>query len=209
MWHSMSFSAAKRVVFRLRIVLPNTIFAQLGCVCFHCFHVFPYFSCFHHVFTSVKRRGVLRVPTFFSPKGVQRYSWMDGLGKVEGAFGAIFSSCFHIFQIGQTSWSSPCLRRFFSPKGVQLHAGWMALERLKVDWEPKGCVGSTVFGCFQPGQGLNVNLKNINEHFKWTAWWVKMSSCWLIFRVYYSCSGYHILWLEICCMKQEIHVKPQ
>ena len=53
MWHSMSFSPAKRVVFRLRIVLPNTIFAQLGCVCFHCFHVFPYLF---HVFIMFSDR---------------------------------------------------------------------------------------------------------------------------------------------------------
>ena len=26
-------------------------------------------------------------------------------------------------------------------------------EGEKVRWEPKGCVGSTAFGCFQPGQG--------------------------------------------------------
>ena len=48
---------------------------------------------------------------------------------------------------------------FWLRKESSATARWMALERLKVDWEPKGCVGSTAFGCFQPGQGLNVNLK--------------------------------------------------
>ena len=59
----------------------------------------------------------------------------------------------HIFHIGQTSWSSPCSDKFFSRKESSATAGWMALERLKVRWEPKGCGGSAAFGCFQPGQG--------------------------------------------------------
>ena len=79
--------------FWLMTVLQNAIIAELGSACVSMFfHVFPYFSCFHHVlhiFQIGQHRGVLRVyANFLTPKGVQRYSSMDGLGKVEGGLGA-------------------------------------------------------------------------------------------------------------------------
>ena len=62
------------------------------CVCFHVFPCFSIFLSFHHVlhiFQIGQHRGVLRVyANFLTPKGVQRYSSMDGLGKVEGGLGA-------------------------------------------------------------------------------------------------------------------------
>ena len=92
--------------------------------------------------------------------------------------------CFSIFFMFSHFFGSdnvvefPCFDVF--SKGVQLQ-----LDRWPWNGEgelgAKGCVGTKCLGFFQPRQGLNVNLQKNNEQMNRMV--VKISSCWLIFRV--------------------------
>ena len=75
----MSFSPAKKVVFRLRIVLPNTIIAYHRAVGYVI--IVPIVLHVLHIFQIGQRRGVLRVSMFFRKES--SCSWMDDLGMVK------------------------------------------------------------------------------------------------------------------------------
>ena len=70
-----------------------------------------------------------------------------------------FHHVFHIFHIGQTSWSSPCLRQFFDSE-----RSWMnGLGKVKVRWEPKGCVEAQRLGVSNQGKvKLNADFEKKN-----------------------------------------------
>ena len=72
MWHPMSVSPAKRVVFRLRIVLPNTIIVRLAV----CVSIVPIVLHVLHIFQIGQRRGVLRVYDAVSQRSPAAAGWM-------------------------------------------------------------------------------------------------------------------------------------
>ena len=77
------FHQQKRVVFRLRIVLPNTIIARLGTF-FHCSHCF---ACFSHFSDRPTSWSSPCFDVFLTPKGVQQQ--LDGWPwNGEGVLGA-------------------------------------------------------------------------------------------------------------------------
>ena len=102
------------------------------------------------VFTS-KKRGVLVDDS--AAKHYHRTTWLYVLPSVP-----CFAFCmFHIFQIGQRR-GVLRVSMFFRKESSY---SWMdGLGMVKVYWEPTKDVGEhSVWVFFQPGQGLNVNLK--------------------------------------------------